>query len=159
MQTYIDFLNKNSNSSIDIVDFITSLKGTEDYFINELIKIIKNESIDIGIREWLSTYLAELTFLKDDILDEIDIGLLDIEIQKKLILNCSATTILKIFKDKPKIIFINYFYKSLPLYTKNNKLCTIENGKEICTKKDVDKTFLDDIETYLNYNPKESENP
>ena len=48
-----------------------------------------------------------------------------------------------------KIIMENSFYNLKLLYLKNNKLHTIENGKEISTQREVDEEILDKIKMLL----------
>jgi len=150
LKFFFNYINKNTDTyiSIYIIDFITSLKIVEEYFIESIIDLIKNQNISKGSREWLATYLGKLTFLKDDILDPINFNLLDYEIITEIILNSSVIAISRIFNDNPNIIIINCFYKSLPLYLKNNKLYTIENGKEIYTQIELTSKVKDILTNY-----------
>jgi hypothetical protein len=51
--------------------------------------------------------------------------------------------------DIQNSIISNIVYSKKPLYLKNNKLYTIENGKEISTQREVDEETLDEIKLLL----------
>jgi len=113
-------------------------------FINNLIAIINNDNINHYIKQGIA-----IKFANDiDIIKKIKMNILFPYI---LIENTSKDKLFQLFDDRIinfNIIFKSMSYSTLPLYLKNNKLHTIENGEKISTKK-VDEETLNKIKMLL----------
>jgi len=145
----LQYLNDDTihiSFKIDIL-YILINRGVRDRIIfSTLLRVINYIGLDADMREEMLKFLAEIIlrnpklniflnpkfFFMEDflymLLEYIDI--------KYLFLSYDNNAIpLSVLIDK-------ILYKALPLYFKNNKLYTIEDGKEIYTQREVDEKVI-----------------
>jgi len=121
LMTIIKDKNINSEIRSDIAQSLAKIGIYDNEVINTLIAFIKEEKVMFPID------FTILNFLSIQILfDNYDKENISLEIIKQKILN-----------------------NTLPLYLKNKKLHTIENGKEISTQREVDEATLNEIKMML----------
>jgi len=160
-----------SNNIQFIKKLIDVIKNKDEDTITRKIIATGLEDNKIHIKEdleWLNDYLWEefeisVPFGLYDNMDKLDDELDRYSILSKKKLSNKATdkeleecsikfTTLKVLlekytnkEDDLKIIMKNSFYRFHLIYFKNNKLHTIENGKEISTQREVNKETLNKI--------------
>jgi len=101
-----------------------------DFYNKEIEKIMKYLMLNNKKKDPISSSKPTA-----DELREYDIK---VENSEQLFLNYNKN-------DNLEIIIMNSFYNLKPLYIKNRKLHTIENGKEISTQREVDEATLNEI--------------
>ena len=156
-----------SNNIQFIKKLVKVIKNKDEDIITRTIIATNLEDNKIHIKEdleWLEDYLLEeVPFSLYDNMDKLDdeLNRYSILSEKKLsnkatdkeLAECSIKfTTLKVLlekytnkEDDLKIIMKNSFYRFHLIYFKNNKLHTIENGKEISTQREVNKETLNKI--------------
>jgi len=129
--------------SMEYSAFCKSNKG-----VDILLCIIQDKNTDETYKYKALRFLATLTFDKTNILtkDIIDLS------HETFIKESSIQSFIYTFDQKHiniNMLIQNAFYNTLPLYINNNKLHTIEKGKEICTQREVAETELNELKTLL----------
>jgi len=138
---YIQNDKVDAYAKSEMAKTLSFIKRDDDKYIDILVEVTKNKYISyFGIVEVMHKLV---TLLNKDItiFEKIDIYFFN-----DFIINLSSEVLFKaydkgyIFIDK---LIENTFYNTLPLYLKNNKLCTIYENQEIQTQREV---TLEEIE-------------
>ncbi len=92
-------------------------------------------------------------FPDEDVYDKIDNHLINFNRNQTFLQGIKIEVLFQAYDkgyDISTIILSNLIFSNKPLYiNKNNQLCTIENGKEISTQREVDETTLNEIKMIL----------
>jgi len=141
--------NKNIYAEVRIeVSMGYSFLDKSNKGVDMLLAIIQDETLEEFHQYRGARFLAALTFERSDIL-EIDVKKFFSEI---FIKQSSIKSFFYAFDNnyiELDLLIQNAFHNIVPLYLRNNKLHTIENGKEISTQREVDEETLNEIKMLL----------
>jgi len=127
---------------------LVSMNRDDKKFIESLIFLIDKSTLPMN-KKMLVNYLSKLTDKHNDIIFKK----INVEEYSRIFIENSSMKSFCIAFDKKYIklerVIENAFFNGLPLYLKNKKLHTIENGKEISTQREVDEATLNEIKMLL----------
>ncbi len=151
VDTLIEFIkDKNIDFWVrrDIAKSLSNLGRNDDKFIDTLIEFIKDENIDFWVRRDIASSIAPLSKEKVEIFSNIDIY----KFFSEFVENSSLKAFFKAF-DRGYIDFESIvkkaIYDKVPLYFKENKLCSIYEDREIILQKELDKKDIEYLHMIL----------
>ena len=163
LKVILDFIKYKNNykSKNNIIISLLFWKRKDKKFVNSLISLINDKNIDLKIKKKLIKFLGRIKFENNYVvMQQLDIKNNLTDLKRIFIRYSFSENFFKaidanylVLNSSTDIDMLrkNIVYNKLPLYIKNNKLYTIENGKEISTQREVDEAILNDIKMLLKW--------
>ena len=153
--------DKNIHNSIkeNVARALSQLKRNDNEYIDLLVAIIIDETMDYSIRKSIVSSFPkskENHYFISQLNNIIDNLKIHPSIENEIEIYLAYSNTIKFFFNEfeynlislEKLILIIQSH-ILPLYLKNKKLHTIENGKEISTQREVDEATLNEIKMLI----------